>query len=406
VTVTIKGHNDAPSLSTVLISASLGEDEKDVQLPVGIYATIVDPDSTSFTYSLVGTAPDGLTIDADGTVHIDSAGHYDYLASGQFAPFVVSYKVTDDSGADSNILSFKFAVTGVDDPPVATPDVVLTNNGTTTFDLPGWAVLANDKDAEGTALSVGAQLWNFTDLSLDYSAGHFTIADIAPLGATFQYAASDGKTWVYTSVNIVNQAGGDLHGTAAHEIVVGSAAGDKIDGGGGKDLIFGNDGDDTVYFHDGDVVQGGGDSQGKGTLFALTGDVLAIDHNVDFTKLDLTHFGGIEVLSTAEAGAGAGSAQSITIDASDVAKLSDHTLTGALFVDDPAININLEAVDQLYLSISKTGDGWEQVGFFNNMAVYAHETTAGDQSTIDAAVIVHAPTDPSNIQTNVHLETP
>jgi len=82
---------------------------------------------------------------------------------------------------------------------------------------------------------------------------------------------------------------------------------------------------------------------------------------VDFAKLDLTQSGGIETVSPQEAGAGScGTAQSLTVGASDVAQLSDHTLTlDAVFDEHDAIHIDLEAMHQLYLSISKDGRAWD-----------------------------------------------
>ncbi len=224
------------------------------------------------------------------------------------------------------------------------------------------------------------------------------------LGGSFEYKATNGlEVSAIATVAIQNHAGGDLTGTAAQEIIVSGAAGDKIDGKGGKDLIFGGDGDDTVIFHNGDTVQGGSDSIAKNDALAISpsrGDVLGLDHDADFTKLDLAHFGSVETISTLNADTAAAGAQSLTIGAATVNGISDHTITpGGVFGEHEAIRIDGDTVDQLYLSISKDGGKWvdtsiETAGYH----IFAHETTGGDPVSTDAYVMVQA----SNVG-NVHL---
>jgi VCBS repeat-containing protein len=509
--ITIHGHDDAPVLTSLMNPVERSEDDPETIIPVEQSSQIDDPDSQSYTYALVGAVPAGMTMDPDGTVHFDPTGHYDYLTARQVANFVVSYKVTDDGGADSNTATFNFTVVGANDPakitgdftgdvtedsgvkatgqifvddpddgesaipghtyvgtygslvlgtdgkwaytlddanlavdkltakdsltdtitvssqdgtasqdivitihghndaPVANADIVLTNAGLAQFEIPIAALLANDRDPEGDALQQtdwrydtgpNGDLSHFTVLS----TGNLQIEDNSPLGAQFRYFASDGHTTSNSAnVKIFNQDGGDLTGTAAHEILIGSAANAKIDGGGGNDLIFGGDGDETFIYHDGDVVRGGRDSSFPDS-FDIRGDVLAINHDVDFTKLDLSRFSSIETLSLMEAGAGAGTAQSLTLDASDVMTLSSHSIKFGN--GDPAIRIDLEAVDQLYLSIAKNGDGWSQFTVGKDLVVYAHETTAGDSNTADAFVVIHTPFS-GNVgppPANVHLD--
>ncbi len=85
--------------------------------------------------------------------------------------------------------------------------------------------------------------------------------------------------------------------------------------------------------------------------------------------------------------------------------ISDHTITpGGLFAEHLAVKIDGDAVDQLYLSISKdgAGTGWADTGIdLNGYSVYAHEATAGNAATADAYVMV-ANTVPT---ANVHLNT-
>jgi VCBS repeat-containing protein len=367
ITITVHGHNDAPKLESFVTPLRCSENDGEFTFSLDLGSTISDPDSTDFTYSLVGAVPAGLTLDADRTVHFSPAGHYDYLSAGEHAAFVVSYKVTDDSGADSNIATFQVYVDGVNDAARAVADSVY---------LPG----------------------DIASIS-PTKAGDFSVQDDANLGGFFNHTVTDGIAGSGPGrVTILNHDGGALTGSAGHEILIGGSAGDKIDGRGGNDRIFGGDGDDTVIFHDGDVVQGGGNT-GPHALTVSRGDVLAIDHDINFPTAALTQSGGIETLSLKEAGAGEGSAQTLTIGAPDVAQLSDHTLTpNAVFGEHDAIHIDLEAVDQLYLSIRNDGGAWVHYETGDAYEAYAHQAAVGDDHTIDAYVLVQTPN-----AANVHM---
>jgi hypothetical protein len=287
----------------------------------------------------------------------------------------------------------------------AVDDILLTNvgpNGTATASE--WAYLANDKDSS-TEHIVAFAAPILDDLNgASFGGGNVAITDNADGdGGKQGFQLTDGSIEVVT---MKNQAGGDLTGTTAHEIIVSGANGDKIDGKGGQDVIFGGDGDDTVIFHNGDIVQGQGDTIANSQALATAptrGDVLVVDHDVNFVPLNVTHFDGVETISTKASDGGAG-VQTLTIGAATVTTLSDHTiLPGGVFAEHEAVRIDGDAVDQLYLSISKdpvAGGGWADTGIdVNGYSVFAHETTAGNAATADAYVMV------SNVipAANVHL---
>jgi len=100
---------------------------------------------------------------------------------------------------------------------------------------------------------------------------------------------------------------------------------------------------------------------------------------------------GIETIST-EAKFGAGSAQTVAIGADSVRQISDHTITpGGLYGEHDAIRIDGDAVDQLYLSVSREGGQWVDTGIEKaGYRIFAHETTGGDLATADAYVMVQA----------------
>ncbi|MDQ7250101.1 beta strand repeat-containing protein [Dongia sedimenti] len=492
VTVTINGHNDAPQISLASTGFTVDEEGSATTLSLAGQVNISDPDSKAFTYAIAGTPPPGVSLDPDGTLHIDPAGHYDSVPAGQLQDIGLKITVSDGT-ASSNVLDVPVKVAGVNDvptiggaiagsvaedgsgvifdfltindpdsgesgfrnavaptahglyslgsdgswvyllsssdaavnalgdgdtltdsftaisadgtasqvvtvtinghndAPVAAADTVVTNSGSNSFAVPAWALLANDTDPDSASLTVrdvavvGASLIGVTGPI----AGEVAVF-ANPGGGEFTYKANDGSvSGAAATVTVVNQLGGPLNGAAAHEILVGSRSGDRIDGHGGSDLIFGDLGDDSVIFHNGDIVQGGADtvlpSGGLGAVGGR-GDVLAIDHDVNFTGLDLSRFGGIETLSLRDAESGGSGAQALTIGASDVQGLSDHTITpGGVFAEHAAIRIDADLVDQLYLSISKDGGSWSDTGVaLAGYQVYAHDSGAG----ADAYVMV------------------
>jgi hypothetical protein len=369
--------------------------------------TITDKDDPN-THTITvdpSTLPDGATYDnATKQLTFTTAGKYDYLAPGESAFFTIKFTITDAHGG-STTKDFTLEVTGVADVSDAVDDTVLTNADAAIFVVPEWALLANDKDssAEGV-MSVTAAGFSGVYQFGAGQTGFFSVQDDASLGGTLGYTLKDGSN---STITVNNQAGGDLTGTAAHEVIVGGASGDKIDGKGGKDAIFGGDGDDTVIFHNGDIVNGGGDTVAKSQALATAasrGDVLVVDHDVNFVPLNITHSDGIETISTKASDGGAG-VQTLTIGAATVTTLSDHTiLPGGVFAEHEAVRIDGDAVDQLYLSISKdpvAGGGWADTGIdVNGYSVYAHETTAGSGATADAYVMVSNAIPTANVHLN------
>jgi VCBS repeat-containing protein len=417
VTINVDGVNDNPVFlgGTIENFPPRSEDAGDTHVDLNwVFVDIDDVGAATLTVDPT-TLPPGVTFDqAQGRLYFDTDGKYDYLAPGQIEKFVIKFTATDAHGGTTE-QDYTLVMEGkADASPHAVPDTILTNVGPGSFVVfPEWSLIANDKDASAqSAFGLSGVFSGGLQATWHPGPHTYDFQDDATLGGTTGYKLSDGST---ANITIQNQAGGDLTGTTAHEIIVsGSAAGagDKIDGKGGQDIIFGGDGDDSVIFHNGDIVVGGSDSITKSNGFttdnaALRGDVLVVDHDVNFVNTHLTTVnggssGGIETISTAAADGGAGK-QVVTIGASEVTTLSDHTVTpGGLFAEERAIKIDGDAVDQLYLSISKdpvAGGGWADTGQdVNGYHVFAHETTAGNAATADAYVMVQA----ANVA-NVHL---
>jgi VCBS repeat-containing protein len=416
VNITVDPVNDAPQYAGGQYAYGFPEDVSKAHAQLNWIITDVDdaPGTATITVKDPAALPTGVSYDSKTeTFTINGKGNYDYLADGESETFTITMTITDQHGGTTD-KDFTLTINGTADAVDAVNDVVLTNVGVNAgFLIPEWAVIANDKDAStedvsfpGVSDKVGGSLLSHT-IGVGTN-GTLGFGDDATLNGSFKYELTDGSK---ATVSIDNQNGGDITGTAAHEIIVsGSVAGggDKLDGHGGKDLIFGGAGDDTVIFHNGDIVNGGGDSIANSNGFATAatrGDVLVVDHDVNFVNTSLTttsggSSGGIETISTLAADGGAGK-QTVVLGAHEVNTLSDHTITG-VFAEERAIKIDGDAVDQLYLSISKdpaAGSGWVDTGTdVNGYHVFAHETTAGNSATADAYVMVQT----ANVA-NVHL---
>ncbi|WP_208867935.1 matrixin family metalloprotease, partial [Mesorhizobium delmotii] len=80
----------------------------------------IDLNNDALSYAIVGTAPSGLTLAADGTFSFDPSGRYDYLGVGQSASVAFQFKATDGHG-DSNVASETIVISGVEEGPSDCP---------------------------------------------------------------------------------------------------------------------------------------------------------------------------------------------------------------------------------------------------------------------------------------------
>ncbi|WP_343343884.1 Ig-like domain-containing protein [Sphingomicrobium sp. XHP0239] len=172
--------------------------------------TAVDPDDTP-TFTLVGTAPAGLTFNSDGTFTFDAdqPGYQD-LDDGETRTLSVDFVASDGTGSSTGTLTI--VINGVTDnaAPVAVDDTAVTDEDTdVTID-----VLANDTDADAdddlivTAATVPAA--QGTVEINDDGTITFSPADDFNGTATITYTVSDGTVTdtgtVTVTVNPVNDA--------------------------------------------------------------------------------------------------------------------------------------------------------------------------------------------------------
>ncbi|TXC65681.1 tandem-95 repeat protein [Piscinibacter aquaticus] len=202
VVVTINGTNDAPVAQAS--SFTVAEDAAIVN--GSVTATDVDTGST-LTYTLNGSAPAGLTFNANGSYSFNPANAaYQSLGVGQQQVITVPYTVTDNAGATSTA-NLVITVTGTNDAPVANAntgsgveDVALT--------IPFATLLANDSDVDaGTTLTI-TSVQNPVNgtVTLSGSSVVFTPAANYSGPASFTYTISDGQGGTSTATVTVNVA--------------------------------------------------------------------------------------------------------------------------------------------------------------------------------------------------------
>jgi len=403
--------NVPPTFQGGITRMAASENVTKISVPLGW--VIADPDDAGHTITLNPIMlPAGVTYDSKTeAVEFDLAGKYDYLKATDSLNYILTFTITDDRGASTE-KDLPVSILGSNDAPVAVRDLVVVDADATSAMLPLWALAVNDKDVEGEALHVS----KLKDLSWD--GNETVIAFIPPGDSVMSYAVSDGAE-ESSEKNVTyhhdSSANGVIAGTASREILVGTNSKEALHGGGGDDIIAGNGGDDEIFGGGGDdtlVFSAGSGIHGQKDRVALSGgleeadkhgDILAFgDEKLDFSDhASVADLDGIETISM-QAKFGGFTAQSLTIGAESVQDLSDHKITpGGVFPKHEAIRIDGDAVDQLYLSISKDGGSWTDTGVVTNgYAVYAHETAGGDPATTDAYVMVSAAIPGGNVHLN------
>ncbi|MCK1711156.1 MULTISPECIES: NF038122 family metalloprotease [unclassified Bradyrhizobium] len=206
--------NHAPVAST--IAADANEDTN--ILPVKLTALFTDADlSDTFTFSKDTTGTAGLVINnLDGTFTYDPTGKFESLGVGETTTDTFTYTVTDNHGASSTATA-TVTVHGENDAPIAVPDVVSMQKGTTFSAGKAHGVLANDIDPDthdnptlkvsavnGSSNLIGYPIKGTYGTLTLAADGSYTYAtkNNAPVGAqdVFHYTISDdhGATSVST----------------------------------------------------------------------------------------------------------------------------------------------------------------------------------------------------------------
>ncbi|MCD8554613.1 VCBS domain-containing protein [Seleniivibrio sp.] len=186
--IDIAAVNDAP-----VAEAVTAEVEEDSVLTGQLSAT--DVDSDTLTFATKGAVPEGFTLNSDGSYEFNTE-NYDYLAAGESETYVVSYTVTDDSGAVTES-KITITVTGTNDAPVAETAVNAVDEDSsitgqlTATDVDDGAVLTftTDSTVEGLTLNTDGS-YTFDASSYDYLAAGATEVIEIPYTVTDENGAT------------------------------------------------------------------------------------------------------------------------------------------------------------------------------------------------------------------------
>jgi Ca2+-binding RTX toxin-like protein len=142
----------------------------------------------------------------------------------------------NDGLLDSNVATATVNVVAANDAPAGNADTVITNVASgVAFSVSHAALLANDTDPEGAALTITAV--NGNGLTVSNGAGAVSVTDTGGPGGSFNYVASDGSLTDPTTTVSVTRVTGTINGGAGNEIIVGNSQATTINGGGGNDHI-------------------------------------------------------------------------------------------------------------------------------------------------------------------------
>ncbi len=255
----------------------------------------------SATNLLTITLLNGATL----TVDIDD-GSYGYTAPPVVNANIsepIGFKLTDNDG-DTSTATLTINVNNADLPPIVRDDRVITNVGTVAGDdpiiIPHYALLYNDSDPDGQAISVTAAVVTseLNTASFNTPAGSVTVTEDGNNeldGGTFTYTGTAGAlsdTGLVT-ISRPSTSTGTLNGTGLGDILIAGSGNDTLNGNEGADVLIGNDGNDTLVGGTGaDLLVGGNGTDNFRFNFSSEG----VDHIADFdagtnaTSVDFLQF--------------------------------------------------------------------------------------------------------------------
>jgi len=229
------------SARIVLTNASAGDQLVVGGLPAGIAGAIDTSVDGRITVTLTGAASRASYQDAIQAITFRTTSQ-----SPSVDDRIIQVTVNDGL-VDSNIATSTIQVISVNDAPNAVNDRIVTNNGNgVAFQIPDWALTANDTDADSPfAITVVNGANNLT--ATRPAGGPVTITDTGTInGGSFNYTVSDGFATDPASVQVVRDTTGAINGNNGVDILVGDGAANILEGAGSNDLIFAGAGDDTI----------------------------------------------------------------------------------------------------------------------------------------------------------------
>ncbi|WP_439670008.1 Metalloprotease, Hemolysin-type calcium-binding region [Cupriavidus necator] len=323
ITVNITGANDA-AVNAVPLAQVVNEDTPLVfRTASGNALSISDVDNASHTVTLSashgaitlngvaglqflsgdGTADSTMTFTGSDAAINAALNGMSFLGEKDYAG-AASVQIQTSDGALVDTDTVAITVNPVNDAPVAAEDVVYVSTNTDNILIPVSALLGNDVDIDGRALSINPLSLTSSTLSglrLVTESNYSFVAFDSPNSkgvATFSYTVEDGaggSSTATVTVNVVDKNGFSLdqasyqasylEGGSNPDSMTGAVAGDIFIGGRGTDILNGGNGDDVLRGGaDNDTLNGGiGDDVLRGGA-----DNDTIDGGVGIDMLDFS----------------------------------------------------------------------------------------------------------------------
>jgi len=226
------------------------------------------PDHGAFNSA---THVETINLASGGTFSLDmDDGTFTYDAPTNVAPNfseVILWQLQDNDG-DTAGNSLTIVVSTQDHPPIVRDDHVITNQqGASGLDhivIPDFALLYNDSDPEGQAISITG-VTNGTSGTVSHAGTNVTFTEDsnnAVDGGTFTYTGSTSSpTASDTGLVTVDrsQTGTTIDGTGLDDILMGrDGANNILTGNGGDDVLIAGNGNDTLDGGSGNDLMVGG----------------------------------------------------------------------------------------------------------------------------------------------------
>lgn len=292
LTITLAGTNDAPVNS---IPGTVTTNEDTAKVITGLSISDVDAGSNTLSVSLsvahgvlnVSSAA-GVSLTGNGTTTVVLSGALTAINAALAAANAVTFTParnyngadtltmsTTDSGSSTPLIdidTMAMTITPVNDAPVAANDAVYASRGTSLVTIPISALLANDTDTDGLALTitaVGSASGGVSNLLLN-SNGTITFTAGNAASGSFAYTTSDNGSPAGTSTATVDVTILSTNGSATVDLsnatyqasyFDGGSNDDALTGNGSTDTFIGGNGSDTLIGSSGDdVLRGGQDN--------------------------------------------------------------------------------------------------------------------------------------------------
>ncbi|WP_439477876.1 tandem-95 repeat protein [Brevundimonas sp.] len=235
-----------------ILRNGVGEDESFTFAASNFTAGAIDPDGGALSVVSVGASANGatVTLNADGTVLYNPAGHLDFLTAGQQLVDTFQYTLSDGRGGFSTATA-SVTVIGKDDATVVAN--AATDQSTDMLSAFSYTLAANTFTDPDSTLTLTATLANGDPLPswLTFNAATRTFSgtpqgvDVGNLEVRVTASGSSQPVSDVFSldVNVVNLT---LTGAAGAQTLTGNVGDDTIVGGDGSDTLNGGAGNDTI----------------------------------------------------------------------------------------------------------------------------------------------------------------